>query len=106
MNYNFNNLIAFEMLDTDDGKNKKWLAINPKNVNKYNTLERLCLTLNVSIDEVIFFGDSTNDLPLIGKAGLGVAMGNALNEVKEQAKETTLSNDENGIAYFLKRKIL
>ncbi len=103
VNYNFNNLIAFEMLDTDDGKNKKWLAINPKNVNKYNALERLCLTLNVSIDEVIFFGDSTNDLPLISKVGLGVAMGNALEEVKNQAKEITLSNDKNGIARFLEK---
>ena len=86
-------------------KNLK-LSINPKNVNKFKTLEKLCLDLNVNMEEVIFFGDGTTDLPLIGKAGLGVAMDNALNEVKEQAKETTLSNDENGIAYFLKRKIL
>ena len=57
----------------------------------------------VSIDEVIFFGDSTNDLPLISKVGLGVAMGNALEEVKDQAKEITLSNDKNGIARFLEK---
>ena len=94
------------MLHTDNTKGKRWLSINPKNVNKFKTLEKLCLDLNVNMEEVIFFGDGTNDLPLIGKAGLGVAMGNALNEVKEQAKETTLSNDENGIAYFLKKRIL
>ena len=106
VNCNFGDIDAFEMVDTDNTKAEKWLSINPKNVNKFKTLEKLCLDLNVNMEEVIFFGDGTNDLPLIGKAGLGVAMGNALNEVKEQAKETTLSNDENGIAYFLKRKIL
>ena len=103
INYNFNNIVAFEMMDTDNGKSKKWLAINPKSINKYNALEKLCLILNVSIDEVIFFGDSTNDLPLISKVGLGVAMGNALKEVKEQAKEITLSNDKNGIVKFLEK---
>ena len=106
INCNFDDIDAFEMLYTDNTKGKRWLSINPKNVNKFKTLEKLCLDLNVNMEEVIFFGDGTNDLPLIGKAGLGVAMGNALNEVKEQAKETTLSNDENGIAYFLKKRIL
>ncbi len=49
------------------------------------------------------FGDSSNDLLIIGKVGLGVAMGNALKEVKEQAKAITLSTDEDGIAYFLEK---
>ena len=103
---NFNSLTAFTMLDTDNNSNKKWIAINSKETNKYKALEKLCLKLNINTDEVIFFGDSTNDLSIINKVGLGVAMGNALKEVKEQAKEITLSNNEDGIAVFLeKRKI-
>ena len=103
---NFNSLTAFIMLDTDNNSNKKWIAINSKETNKYKALEKLCLKLNINTDEVIFFGDSTNDLSIINKVGLGVAMGNALKEVKEQAKEITLSNNEDGIAVFLeKRKI-
>ena len=61
----------------------------------------MCQKLNISTDEVIFFGDSTNDLPIINKVGLGVAMGNALDEVKLQAKEVTLTNDEDGVSDFL-----
>lgn len=100
---NFNTINTFEMMDTDNNKNKRWLSINPKETDKFKALEKLCLTLNIKIDEVIFFGDGANDLPVISKVGLGVAMGNALKEVKEQAKEITLSNDEDGIASFLER---
>lgn len=100
---NFDNINTFEMIDTDNNKSKRWLSINPKETNKFKALEKLCLTLNIKIDEVIFFGDGANDLPIISKVGLGVAMGNALKEVKEQAKEITLSNDEDGIASFLEK---
>lgn len=97
----FDSINIFEMMDTDN--NKRWLSINAKETNKFKALEKLCLTLNVKIDEVIFFGDSVNDLPIISKVGLGVAMANAIEKVKEQAKEITLSNDEDGIASFLEK---
>ncbi len=102
INNNFENLNTFEMSDTDNNNNKKWLSINPKGIDKFKALEKLCLSLNVKIGEVIFFGDGANDLPIISKVGLGVAMGNALNEVKEKAKKVTLSNNKDGIASFLK----
>ena len=89
------------MSDTDNKNNSKWLTLNPKGTNKVKALKVLCEKLDIPLDKVIFFGDSTNDLSIINKVGLGVAMGNALKEVKEQAKEITLSNDEDGIAIFL-----
>lgn len=101
----FHNLNVFEMMDNDNDKNKSWLSINPKETSKFKALEKLCLNLNIKIDDVIFFGDGPNDLTVIGKVGMGVAMGNALKEVKEQAKEITLSNDEDGIAVFLEKKL-
>ena len=42
-------------------------------------------------------GDSYNDLPMLRFAGMGVAMGNAQQEVKEMADYVTASNDEDGI---------
>ena len=65
------------------------------------TVKKLCKKIDISIDEVIFFGDGANDLSIINQVGLGIAMGNALEEVKKQAKEITLSNDNDGIAYYL-----
>lgn len=101
----FKNIDFFQMSDTDNKNDKKWLVLTSKGTNKLETLKILCSKLKISINEVVFFGDSSNDLLIIGKVGLGVAMGNALKEVKEQAKAITLSNDEDGIAYFLENDI-
>ncbi len=100
---NFEKVESILMQDTDKKTNKKWVAINPKGINKFTTLKQLCNELNISTDEVIFFGDSTNDLVIIQNVGLGVAMGNALPQVKEKAKEIALSNNENGVAVFLEK---
>ena len=93
------------MCTTDNSNNEKWLSLNPKGINKFTTLKKLCTNLNISINEVIYFGDSANDLSLISKVGLCVAMNNALQEVKKQAKKITLSNDNDGIAHFLNMMI-
>lgn len=98
---NFNEVRCIIMQDTDDGINKKWIALNPKGVNKYTAMQKLCEKLNINVDEVIFFGDSSNDIEMIENVGLGVAMGNALPQVKEKADEIALTNDEEGIANFL-----
>ena len=102
---NYKNLEVIEMSDTDTKNSKTWLALTAKGTNKLETLKKLCIKLDIDINEVIFFGDGANDLSIISQVGLGVAMGNALEEVKNQAKEITLSNDENGIADFLERII-
>lgn len=51
----------------------------------------------------LLFGDGYNDLSLIEYCGYGVAMENAVDEVKERANYITLSNNDNGIAYCLKQ---
>ena len=50
---------------------------------------------------VIAFGDNHNDTSMLTAVGLGVAMGNAEDDVKRQVKRVTLSNDENGIQQVL-----
>ncbi len=97
----FVGLNVVKMLDTDKSNSKKWLTINPANVNKLTTLKKICEDLNSSIEETIFFGDGENDLVLIKNAGIGVAMENAIEIVKENAKYVTLSNDNDGIADYL-----
>lgn len=54
-------------------------------------------------DEMIAFGDNENDLPMLNEVGHPIAMGNARDEVKRQAEMVTLSNNENGIVYALKK---
>lgn len=100
---NFDTINSIFMQDTDTGSNRMWLSLNPKGMNKSITLKKLCGKLNINMCEVIFFGDGPNDIEIIQKVGMGVAMGNALPQVKEQAKKVTLSNEEDGIAVFLEK---
>ena len=60
---------------------------------------------NISLDEMIFFGDGLNDLEVMKEVGLSVAMGNALEEIKENAKDIAKSNNEDGIVDFLDKKL-
>lgn len=70
-------------------------------VTKANTLDRLCARRGIDASEVVAFGDSWNDLDMLSWAGLGVAMANANDEVKEAADAVAGSHDEDGVANFL-----
>eukprot|EP00979_Chaetoceros_neogracilis_P017716 scaffold10267_cov270-Chaetoceros_neogracile.AAC.14 len=75
-----------------------------KNVNKGNGLQSLCESLGVDISECIAFGDGDNDIEFIVKAGLGVAMMNARDTVKEIGDAITdHSNHEDGAIRMLQR---
>lgn len=90
----------------DSYTTKKWLVVNPSNLNKKTTLELLGKELDITLEEMTFFGDGLNDIEVISSVGNGVAMRNALEEVKANAKDITLSNNEDGIAHYIKTKIL
>jgi hydroxymethylpyrimidine pyrophosphatase-like HAD family hydrolase len=51
------------------------------------------------------FGDNYNDLEMLAQCGLGVAVANAREEVKQKAKHVTLSNTEHGVAKFLRDNV-
>ena len=69
---------------------------------KASALKRLCEHLDLSPAQVCALGDNGNDVDTLRLAGLGVAMANAIQPVREAANYvTTLSNDEEGAAQFL-----
>ena len=73
-----------------------------KDVSKGNAIKALCEKLNVSLSEVICFGDSLNDQSMFEVVGCAIAMGNANEELKAIADKITLDNDSNGIPLTLK----
>ncbi|MTI69196.1 MAG: HAD family phosphatase [Firmicutes bacterium] len=75
------------------------IEIMNKGVSKGQAVKRLAKMLNIKQDEIICFGDNENDLSMIEYAGLGIAMGNANEGVKELADYITISNDEDGISH-------
>lgn len=76
--------------------------IVPKNGSKYHGILEFTKAAGLSPDEVMAFGDHYNDIEMIQKVGIGVAMGNGLDEVKEQADYVTASNEKDGIYQALK----
>lgn len=70
-------------------------------VNKEVGLEWFCSYHNISLDDVMSFGDNDNDYELVRAAGTGVAMGNATDYVKSVADHIAKSNDEQGVYHFL-----
>lgn len=83
-----------------------YTEITSKNVDKWNALEKLIELLNITKDEVITIGDNANDIKMIKNAGLGIAMGESAPYVKEQANIVAESNDNDGVAMFLKQYFL
>lgn len=75
-----------------------FLEIMPNGVSKGEALAKLAESLGVKQSETMSFGDQGNDLSMIEWAGCGVAMGNAIDELKEAAQYVTASNDDEGIA--------
>lgn len=79
------------------------LELSAPNVTKASGLEELGNILGVSAEDVIAFGDMANDIEMVRWAGTGVAMGNAIDALKQVADEVTTSNDDFGVARVLER---
>lgn len=82
-----------------------FLECVPPGIDKAHTLEILCSKRGIKKEEIIACGDSWNDLSMIEYAGLGVAMGNAVDDLKAKADYVTASNEEDGIAEVIDRFI-
>ncbi len=82
------------------------LDITPVGVHKGSSLVALAKKLNIDISEVMAVGDGENDLEMIELAGIGVAMGNAIDMVKSVANFVTLDNEHDGVAIAVEKFIL
>jgi predicted Fe-Mo cluster-binding NifX family protein len=72
--------------------------LNP-HANKGDGLTALAESYGLGIDDVIAFGDASNDIPMLKSAGLGIAVGNASDEVKAAAKKVSeWTNDQDAVA--------
>lgn len=73
---------------------------------KGRALHSLATSLGFTAEEVMAVGDSQNDLDMIKYAGLGVAMGNAVPQIKELARYITCKNDDDGVAEAIEKFVL
>lgn len=85
---------------------EKYLFINRKGGNKASGVERLCKYFGIAMEQTITIGDDRNDIDMLEKAGLGIAMGNAHENIKKISDYVTASNEEDGVALALEKFLL
>lgn len=83
--------------------NNGLVEIMPLGVSKATGVAEVARPHGIGASEVIAFGDMPNDVPMLGWAGIGVAMGNAHPDAIAAADEVTLTNAEDGVARVLER---
>ncbi|MBO1582888.1 Cof-type HAD-IIB family hydrolase [Bacillus sp. XF8] len=76
------------------------------NISKWNAIEYLIEMYGVQRSNIISFGNDFNDFEMIKYSSVGVAMGNAIDELKEIANYITTDNDNYGVARYLKGSVL
>lgn len=82
-----------------------YFEFTAKGIDKAKALDSVLIPMGYKNEEMIAFGDGHNDASMIKYAGIGVAMENAVDDLKAIANEVTLSNEEDGIAYTLSKYI-
>jgi len=82
------------------------IEITSKGVSKGRAVEKLASYYNIKKDEIIAIGDSENDISMIEFAGMGIAMGNAIDRVKQKSNFITDTNDNEGVAKAINKFIL
>lgn len=70
-------------------------------VNKWEGIKQVAAHHGIDPSRVVAIGDDFNDLAMISRAGLGVAMGNARPEIKAVARRVIGANADDGLAIFL-----
>lgn len=78
-----------------------WYKFTKKTATKENAILHMCEMCGITTDDIIAFGDDYADIGMLKLCGVGVAMGNAIDEVKEIADCVIGDNDHDGIANYL-----
>ncbi len=89
-----------------DGNSTPYLILFAATARKSFGLQWLCNHYNIKQEQVLAFGDYLNDIDMLEWAGCGVAMGNALPEVKAIADYITEDSDHDGVGKILQRVFL
>lgn len=84
----------------------RYAEFNPKGVNKGTATLKLGEYLGIKPEEIIAFGDNSNDLPMLRAVGMPVSVSNGIDEVKDVAKYVTKANYDTGVAEAINKFVL
>lgn len=80
-----------------------WYKFTRKGVTKESAIKMICNKCGIEVSNIIAFGDDYSDIEMLKLSGIGIAMGNAVDEVKEVADIIIGTNDEDSIAVYLEK---
>lgn len=95
----------FSELDSQHFSDGDWYKFTKSGITKEKAILAVCEACHVDVSEIVAFGDDYADIGMLKICGIGVAMGNAIQEVKDIADAITLSNEEDGVAVYLEKWI-
>ena len=78
-----------------------WYKFTKKGVTKEHAIMKICAACDITPENIMAFGDDLADIGMLKLCGTGIAMGNAIQEVKDSADAVIGTNDNEGIADFL-----
>ena len=81
-------------------------AFLSKEAGKFSGIQKLADHLGIPLSQVAAFGDDKNDMEMVQKCGIGIAMENAIPELHAVANDVTLSNDQDGVAHYIEAHFL
>jgi len=81
-------------------------AILNKSASKGKAIRNISEVFGIELNEIIAFGDDSNDIEMVQECGTGVAVANSIEDVLKVADYVTKSNDEDGVADFVERYVL
>ena len=82
------------------------LVVTPGNVSKGNAVKSMASYFGINTENIVSFGDDTSDFSMLRVSGIGVAMKNAVYEVKSVADYITDSYNQDGVAKWIEKHIL
>ena len=98
-------VLGLENIDYLPFSDIPWYKLSKKAATKEKAIEELCRHLNITTSEIAAFGDDFNDIGMLKLCGKGVAMKNAIEEVKNAADVVCDTNENDGVAKWIENNL-
>ena len=99
------NVCIVDEIEKSSKSSEEWFSIANNNVSKGNALIKLSNYLKIPLKNTIAIGNDKNDISMLNSCGYSVAVGNAIDFIKENVDYVTASNNDDGVADFLEKLI-
>jgi Cof subfamily protein (haloacid dehalogenase superfamily) len=83
-----------------------WCGVYPGETSKLNGIIEACNYYKIKLEETMAFGDDYNDIEMVKRCGIGVAIGNGIEEIKSEAKYICGDNNSDGVAKWIEENFL